>query len=79
MLFAPNNHVGDKQMVIFFGVFYDPNDPIATHMNDKRMLNSKSAHQITPGTKQKSKPEKWHMMSSKDIDLWWPRLTSERS
>ena len=78
MLFAPNNHFGGKQMVIFFGVFYDPNDPIATHMNDKRMLNSKSAHQITPGTK-KSKPEKWHMMSSKDIDLWWPRLTSERS
>ena len=35
MLFAPNNHFGGKQMVIFFGVFYDPNDPIATHMNDK--------------------------------------------
>ena len=25
------------------------------------------------------KPEKWHMTSSKVIDLGWPRLTSERS
>ena len=25
------------------------------------------------------KAEKWHMTSSKVIDLWWPRLTSERS
>ena len=25
------------------------------------------------------KPEKWHMSSSKVIDFWWPRLTSERS
>ena len=24
-------------------------------------------------------PKKWHMTSSKVIDLWWPRLTSERS
>ena len=25
------------------------------------------------------KSETWHMTSSKVIDLWWPRLTSERS
>ena len=24
-------------------------------------------------------PEKWHITSSKVIDLWWPRLTLERS
>ena len=31
-----------------FGYFMTPNDPISTHMNDKWMPNSKSAHQITP-------------------------------
>ena len=61
----------------FFGVFYDPKGPISTHMNGKRMPNSKSAHQITPGGTKN--PKKIHMMSSKVIDLWWPRLTSERS
>ena len=36
-------------MVIFVEVIYDPNDPISTHMNDKLIPNSKSAHQINPG------------------------------
>ena len=36
-------------MVIFLWGIYDHNDPISTHMNDKRMSNSKSAHQITSG------------------------------
>ena len=66
---------GIKKWWFFFGVFYDSNDPISTHMNDKRMLNSKSGHQITPGG---TKPEKWHITSSKVNDLWWPQLTSER-
>ena len=33
----------------FFWVFYGSNDLISTHMNGKRMPNSKSALQITPG------------------------------
>ena len=42
------------QKIIFgknclFWVFYDPNDPILTHMNGKRKPISKSAHQLTPG------------------------------
>ena len=37
------------KMLIFCGAFYDPGDPISTNMNDKRMQNSKSAHQINPG------------------------------
>ena len=36
-------------MQFFFGVFYDPDDPILTHMNDKWMPNSKSAQQIIAG------------------------------
>ena len=36
-------------MSFFFGVFYDPDDPISTRMSDKWMPNSKSGHQITPG------------------------------
>ena len=36
-------------------------------MNGKRMQNSKSAHQITPGG---IKTEKNDMPSSKVIDLW---------
>ena len=47
-----NNFGGQKQKnlknVFFFGVFYDRDDPFSTHMNDKWMPNSKSAHQITP-------------------------------
>ena len=39
----------------FFEVIYDPNDPISTHMNFKRMPNSKSAHQITSGAQKLEK------------------------
>ena len=53
MLFCPYEQFwGSKtknlKNVFFFGVFYDRNDPFSTHMNDKWMPNSKSAHQITP-------------------------------
>ena len=37
-----------KKILFFFRVFYDSNDPISTHMNDKRMSNAKSAPQVTP-------------------------------
>ena len=37
------------KIVIFFWVFDGSSDPISTHMNGKRMPNSKSAHQVTPG------------------------------
>ena len=36
-------------MVIDLEVYYDLNDRISTHVNDKRMQKSKSAHQITVG------------------------------
>ena len=36
-------------MVIDLKVYYDLNDQISTHVNDKRMQKSKSAHQITEG------------------------------
>ena len=36
-------------MSFFFWVFYGSNEPISTHMNGKRMANSKTAQQITPG------------------------------
>ena len=39
----------NKKLTFFFWVFDDSNDPISTHMNGKRMPNSKSAHQVTPG------------------------------
>ena len=48
---VPTNHLGGGsktkilKMLFFFGVFYDPDDPISTHMNDKWIPNSKSAHQ----------------------------------
>ena len=34
-------------MVIDLEEYYDLNDRISTHVNDKRMQKSKSAHQIT--------------------------------
>ena len=50
---------------------------ISTHMNDKRMPNSKSAHQNYPwghkNPKMTWRHQRWRH------DLWWPRLTSERS
>ena len=58
------------KIVIFFGVFYDPNDPIPTHMNDKRVSNSKSAHQITPGD------TKTRKMTYDLIKGHWPLMTS---
>ena len=54
----------------FFGVFYDPNDPISTHMNGKRMPNSKSAHQITLGS------TKTRKMAYDVIKGHWPLMTS---
>ena len=36
-------------MVIDLEEYYDLNDRISTHVNDKRMQKSKSAHQITVG------------------------------
>ena len=36
-------------MVIDLEVYYDFNERISTHVNDKRMQKSKSAHQITVG------------------------------
>ena len=51
MLFCPYEPFwGSKNLKnAIFEVFYDSDAPISTHMNDKWMPNSKSAHQITPG------------------------------
>ena len=54
----------------FFSLFYDPKDPISTHMNDKRTPNPKSAHQTTPGG---TKPRK---MTYDVIKGHWPLMTS---
>ena len=60
-------------MKFLFRVFYDPNDPISTHMYGKRMPNSKSAHQITSGG------IKTRKMTYDVIKGHWPLMTSERS
>ena len=54
-------------MSFFFAVFYDPNDPISAHMNGKRVTNSKSAHQITPGAQ---KPEKMTYDVNTTYAIW---------
>ena len=46
-LFGPLRIIFIK-IVIFLRVNHDPNDPISTHVNDKRMQTSKSTHQISP-------------------------------
>ena len=57
-------------MVIFFGVCHEPNDPISTHMNGKRMPHWTSAHQINPGG------TKTRKMAYDVIKGHWPLMTS---
>ena len=59
-----------------FGYFIDPMT-LFRHIwmaNGYQIKNQRT--KLPPGA---HKPGKWHMMSSKVFDLWWPRLTSERS
>ena len=43
------------KLLFFFWVIDGSNDPTSTHVNGKRVPNSKSARQITPGGTQKQK------------------------
>ena len=57
-------------MVIDLEEYYDLNDRISTHVNDKRMQKSKSAHQITVGS------IKTRKMAYNVIEGHWRWMTS---
>ena len=76
------------KLVLFFEVYHDPNVPISTHMNNKRMQNLKSAHQITSGgTKTRIIANDvfkghWPRMTSADLwrsQCWWKKWMSPRN
>ena len=60
-------------MVIDLEVYYDLNNRISTHVNDKRMQKSKSEHQITVGGIKTRKMAydviegHWHWMTSAEV------------
>ena len=73
----PKNHFGESKFKEYFLVKWsfnfclhdDLNDLISTHMNDKWLSNTKSAHQTTPGV-QNSKNDIWcHQRSLTSVDL----------
>ena len=74
-LLAHTDHFGVKlkkvKIAIFLCGIYDPNDPISTQINDKRMQNSKSAQQVIPGSTNSRKMTYLCITSSKVIDLGW--------
>ena len=56
-------------MVIDLKVYYDLNDQISTHVNDKRMQKSKSAHQNHRRGHQNSKNDIWRYRRSLTLDI----------